>query len=106
MYIICTYILYILFQYLILFSCFSGLKPNLAKSEIVGIGVLKGVQVAVCGMHCIGLNNDTLKNIRYPFLLQWKLNEEKKIWDCERFWTSIENMENEKPYIRRENKYF
>ena len=60
----------ILFLYLILFSYFSGLKPNLAKSEIVGIGVLKGVQVAVCGMHCIGLNNDTLKNIRYPFLLQ------------------------------------
>ena len=84
MYIICTYILYILFLYLILFSYFSGLKPNLAKSEIVGIGVLKGVQVAVCGMHCIGLNNDTLKNIRYPFLLQWKLNEEKKnmrLWE-------------------------
>ena len=56
---------------MILFSYFFGLKPNLAKSEIVGIGVLKGVQVAICGMHFIGLNND-----------------------------------NEKPYIRRENKYF
>ena len=71
MYIIHTYILYILFLDLILFSYFFGLKPNLAKSEIVGIGVLKGVQVAICGMHFIGLNND-----------------------------------NEKPYIRRENKYF
>ena len=40
------------------FSYFSGLKPSLTKSEIGGIGVLKGVQVAVCGMCCI-----------YPFLL-------------------------------------
>ena len=32
------------------FSYFSGLKPNLTKSEMSGIGVLKGVQVAVCGM--------------------------------------------------------
>ena len=30
-----------------LFSEFSGLKPNLSKCEITGIGVLKGVQVAV-----------------------------------------------------------
>ena len=31
-------------------SCFLGLKQNLRKSEMAGIGVLKGVQVAVCGM--------------------------------------------------------
>ena len=43
------------------FSYFSGLKPNLTKSEIAGIGVLKGVQVAVCGMRCIDLNIDMLK---------------------------------------------
>ena len=42
-------------------SYFSGLKPNLTKSEIAGIGVLKGVQVAVCGMRCIDLNIDMLK---------------------------------------------
>ena len=30
--------------------CFLGLKQNLRKSEMAGIGVLKGVQVAVCGM--------------------------------------------------------
>ena len=38
-----------------LFSEFSGLKPNLSKCEITGIGVLKGVQVAVCGMRCVDL---------------------------------------------------
>ena len=37
------------------------LKTNLEKSDIAGIGVLKGVQVAACGMRCIDLNNDTLK---------------------------------------------
>ena len=41
------------------FSYFSGLKPNLTKSEIAGIGVLNGVQVAVHGMRCIDLYIDT-----------------------------------------------
>ena len=45
----------------IFFPYFSGLKPNLTKSEIAGIGVLKGVQVIVCGMRCIDMHNDTLK---------------------------------------------
>ena len=40
------------------FLYFSGLKPNLIKSGIAGIGVLKGVQVVVCG---IDLNRDKLK---------------------------------------------
>ena len=49
------------------FSQFSRLKPNLMKSEIAGIGVLKGVQVAVCGVHCIDLNMYTLKILRTHF---------------------------------------
>ena len=44
-----------------LFSEFSGLKLNLSKCEITGIGVLKGFQVAVCGMCCVDLKNDILK---------------------------------------------
>ena len=43
------------------FSYFSRLKLNLRKSEIAGIGALKGVQVAACCMRCIDLNNNTLK---------------------------------------------
>ena len=43
------------------FPYFFELKPSLTKSEIAGIGILKGVQVAVCCMHCVDLNNDTLK---------------------------------------------
>ena len=37
------------------FSLVSGLKPNEAKCEIAGIGVLKGVSLALCGMDCIDL---------------------------------------------------
>ena len=32
------------------FSNFSGLRPNLDKWKIAGIGVLKNVNVALCGM--------------------------------------------------------
>ena len=43
------------------FSKFSGLKPNKNKCEIAGIGALKGVQVALCGMRCIDLVSSTVK---------------------------------------------
>ena len=62
-----------------LFSYFSGLKQNLKKSEIAGIRALKGVQVAVCGLHCIDLNNDTLKISGTLFSYNEKLKEEKKL---------------------------
>ena len=44
------------------FSQFSGLKQNKSKCEIVGIGVLKGVQVALCGMRCVNLYEDMNMN--------------------------------------------
>ena len=44
-----------------LFSDFLGLKPSTTKCEVAGIGVLKGVQVAVCGMKCIILRNEAIK---------------------------------------------
>ena len=62
------------------FSYFSGLKPNLTKSEIAGIGVLKGVKVAVCGMRCIDLNVDTLKILGTHFSYNKKLKEEKNFY--------------------------
>ena len=37
------------------------LKPNYEKCEIAGIGVLKSVKVAVCGMKCVDLCKDTIK---------------------------------------------
>ena len=50
------------------FSDFSGLKPVLSNCEITGIGVLKVVQVAVCGMRFVDLHNDTLNELH-----EWKL---------------------------------
>ena len=50
-----------------IFSNISGLKPNKTKCEIAGIGVLNGVQVALCGMKCVNLNNETVKILGVHF---------------------------------------
>ena len=62
------------------FSYILGLKPNLTKSEIVGIGVLKGVQVPVYGMRCIDLNINALKRFGTHFSYNEKLKEEKTFY--------------------------
>ena len=68
------------------FLYFSGLKPNLTKSETAGIGVLKGVQVAVCGMRCIDLNIDTLKILGIYFSYYKDIRElQRKIETGEKF---------------------
>ena len=47
-----------------------------------------------------------MKNIRYPILLQQTIEKGKENLRRNRYSTSIENMENEKPYTVRENRYF
>ena len=42
------------------FSSFSGFKPNLPKCKAAGIGLMKGVEVAVCGIKCIDLTKDAI----------------------------------------------
>ena len=64
------------------FSNFSGLKPNKTKCEIAGIGVLNGVQVALCGMKCVNLNNKTVKIIGVHFSYSKNLEQNKNF--CER----------------------
>ena len=49
------------------FSLFSGLKPNNSKCEVAGIGALKGVSVALCGMECIDLTTKTIKILGIHF---------------------------------------
>ena len=49
------------------FSNFSGLKPNKTKCEIAGIGVLNGVQVALCDMKHVNFNNETAKALGVHF---------------------------------------
>ena len=60
------------------FSNFAGLKPNKAKYEIVGIGVLNGVQVTLCGMKCVNLNNETVKMLGVHFSHNKNLEQDKK----------------------------
>ena len=48
-------------------SIFSGLKPNKSKCEIAGIGVLKGFQIALCGMEYVNLKNNTIKILGIHF---------------------------------------
>ena len=60
--------------------------------------------MAVCGLICINLNNYTLKILDTHFSYNENLIKEKN--KTNRYSTSYEKMENEKPYTRRENCYF
>ena len=46
----------------------------------MGIGALKRVQAAVCGLRCIDLNNDILKILATHFSYNEKLEEEKNFY--------------------------
>ena len=70
------------------FSKFSGLKPNKTKCEVAGIGVLKEVQVALCGMKCVNLNHKTVKILGVHFSYNKNLEQDKNF--CEH----IVKMEN------------
>ena len=49
------------------FYPFSGLKSNIDKCEFAGIGSLKGVKKAICGLKCVDLLNDTIKILGIHF---------------------------------------
>ena len=51
-----------------LFSSLSGLKPNISKCEICGLGPLKGVEMPVCGMQSFDLTRDAIKILGIYFL--------------------------------------
>ena len=57
------------------------LKHNKAKCEIVGIGVLNEVQMALCGMKCVNLNNETMKILGVHFSDNKNLEQDKKFSD-------------------------
>ena len=54
-----------------------GLKPNTTTCEIAGIGVLKGVQVTVCGTKCIELRNEAMKILVVYFSYNQKIKDDK-----------------------------
>ena len=43
------------------FPAFSRLKPSKSKFEIIDIGALEGVKLALCGMECIDLMFNVIK---------------------------------------------
>ena len=59
------------------FSNFEGLKPNKTKYKIAGIDVLNGVQVALCRMNCVNLDNETLKILGVHFSYSKNLEQDK-----------------------------
>ena len=66
---------------LITFSHFSGLKPNKTKCEITRISVLNGVQVTLCCMKYVYLNNKTVKILGVHFSYNKNLKQDKNF--CE-----------------------
>ena len=59
------------------FSKYSGLKPNTSKCEIAGIGVLNGVNVALCGMKSIDLSKDSVKILGTYYSYDKELEQDK-----------------------------
>ena len=49
------------------FSNYSRLKSNISKCEIAGIGALKGVHAAVCGLKSVELTSDTVTTLGVHF---------------------------------------
>ena len=60
-------------------SNFAGLKPNKTKYKSTGIGVLNGVQVALCRMKCVYLNTETLKILGVHFSYSKNLEQDENI---------------------------
>ena len=77
------------------FYHFSGLKANIEKCEIAGIGSLKEYAEAVCVLKCVDLSNDTIKILRIHFSYNKKVQMQnnfmttiKKIQKVLRLWNS------------------
>ena len=71
------------------FSKFSGLKPNKTKCEILGIGILNEIQVALCGMNYVNLNNKTVNILGVRLSYNKNLEQDKNL--CEHT-VKIENI--------------
>ena len=63
-----------------LFSFFSGLKPNICKCEICGLGSLKGVEITVCVMQSVVLTRDAVKIFGIYFLYNINVTNQKNYY--------------------------
>ena len=63
-----------------IFSTFSGLKPNKSKCEIAGLGALKGVKLALCGMECLDLMFNAIKILGVYYSYDQKFRKTGKLY--------------------------
>ena len=70
------------------FYTFSGLRPNLSKFEIVGIGALKDANVELCGLKSVNLTKASIK------ILGVHLSYNEKLQNELNFCTTIKNICN------------
>ena len=61
-----------------IFSSFSGFKPNKSKCEVAQIETLKGAKMALCGIKCIGLRFNIVKNLGIHFSYNKKNENDEK----------------------------
>ena len=59
------------------FSKYSGLRLNETKTEICGIGVKRGVDIALCGMKSVNLLTDSVKILGVHFSYNEEISKEK-----------------------------
>ena len=59
------------------FSKYSGLRLNESKTEICGIGVKRGVDIALCGMKSVNLLTDSVKVLGVYFSYNEEISKEK-----------------------------
>ena len=57
-------------------SQFSGLKIDKSKCNVAGIGVMKGVKVALCGVESVNLLTNAIKILGIYFSYNKKLKHE------------------------------
>ena len=69
------------------FAVFSGLKINNSKCEICGLGALKGVKVALCGITSKDLTSESIKilglHFSYNEIIKKEKNFKKIVFDIE-----------------------
>ena len=56
-----------LLRLLAMFKQFPSLKVNIEKSDLCGIGAMKGVEGAFCGVKCFSLLSDSIKILGVHF---------------------------------------
>ena len=84
-----------IFKVFDMFSIYSGLKPDMKKCKIAGIGSLKRVKLALCEVKSIDLAQETIKIVGLHFSYNKKLRDEKN------FVSHIKSVENLKIWKMR-----